>query len=863
MSTWPLKLIVFLLGTLLCIAVTSAVGASLIFRNGFEVSTGSPDDVTGTWTGTVSFPGSVNRTIVLQFHQRANDKLLGYLLGSSEAWVMRSGNYSGGAMDVTLILGSPAGDRTVTLSGPVDGDTATLVVGGDLPAQSVEFTRNPGELIERRFILADIDPDFGEPHFVSLAVVLDDEDQLVAGSWSGSEQKKPLARDGGVTSLAITPDTITIGWNVDGGCSAGSQLEANFQPSLFLYFGTFTLIDCEGTQTGDFIGGFVDGTSSSDIASVLAQISAVADQIESGAPFSPPHSSFDADYLHEGTDLAGLFTSLNDEMTDWVNIDMDVLDISRIATRDQPNESFDISRPHGVDFHQVRSGEPTGGGPREEYLDTRSDELSSVTQSQLNLFALDSGVWKINGNQQQAFDLPWTSAEIQVGDRRLEVATSGDPIRVALGGYGGHFSPVGSHANGDRKANYAGFLPVDDSEMAELAGDGIGDDDGACSVAELAAGGCAYWAELDGSLVRQRIPWYHAPQNGVVHKMGLVSGSASSDYFDEVPHWQISLAFESGIKMELGHSGRIADGLADAVFAASGCDPRDLEACIGVGPGSDLLQGVPAIPISAGDPVAQPQVFADSVPGYDGYRFGGGGFPEYPWAQMEFNVSTVVGGARISTCVFALIDSERLAAYRSVMEADMADSYSQRYRPRHEFPVWAWMAEATLCNAPWQGPTDFSSLFTSLGGWFERTNAGVISDELVSFAPIAMDTGIFDAANYEPGTKTLILRRRAYFEAFTWTMPDASEIDTRDPSGEILNRTPSGLVVLWRNLGWVGGNVYQAAAYRLDEDGLTIKWGQFAASRGAAEAAAPTLDPGEACDEIAVICYFHKEQPGY
>ncbi len=835
----------------------------VIFLDGFESPDAPPDEVTGTWIGTLSFPGGVDRAIVLQFHQRTNNKLLGYLPGSSEYWVMRSGSYEDGELTITLSFGSPAGERLVNLSGRVTGDSANLSLSGDLPGQSVVFSRSLQPLTEHRFIFADFNPLFGEPHFVSLAVVLGDTEQLVAGSWSGSEQKAPLARDGGVTSFTATSETVSIGLDVDGGCSAGSLLQANYQTSLYLYQGTFSLTDCTGTQSGDLVGGFVAGTTTSDITRVLAQVSAVADQMESGTTFNQPHAAFESGYLHEGIDLAGLFGSLNDELANWNNIEFDVFDISRISTRQVVNESQDLSRPLGVDFQQIRSGEPAAGGLRQDYLDTRGDMLAPVTHNQLGILGNGTGEWKIRGNQQQAFDLPWTSSAIQAGDRRLITPTGGDPIQVALGGYGGHFPPVGNHANGDRKANFAGFLPADDSELDELAGDGIGDDNGSCSPSEMEARGCAYWGELDGSLVRQRIPWYRAPQDGLVHRLTFVNGGPS-DYFDGVPHWRVSLAFDSGIKMELGHVGSIAEDLALNVQAASGCDPRNWESCDGVGAGSDLLQGIAPIAINAGELLAQPQAFADAVPGQDGYHYGGGGYPEYPWAQMEFNVSSVIRGWRINTCVFGLIDSARLASYRMVMEADMADPYSQRYRPRFGFPEWAWRAEAALCNAPWQGKTGFSSLSTNLGGWFERTNAGTVSDEIVSFAAVAQDTGLYEAPSYQPGTETLILRQRSYFSApFSWTMPDDSLIDADFPAGEILQQTASTLLVLWRNLGWAGGEVYQAATYRLDDEGLTIKWGEFEATQVAAEAGTPTLGAAEACDETTVICYFHKEQPGF
>ncbi len=846
-------------------------GASPIFLDGFESGNvcawqgtcPAPADVEGTWIGVLAFPGGFSRSVAVQLHQRDEGDVLGYLLGSSESWVVRSGAYTAGVLDLEIVLGSPAGDRIVVLAGPVSGERATLALTGDLADQTVELIRWQADLVEHRFIFADSTGGLTTPHFINLAVVLDGAGGLVAGSWSGSEQKPPWDRDGGVSSFTINGDQVTVGLDLDGGCSTGSVLEASFDSSTGFHHGTFNLIDCGGSQAGTMLGGFVDGTNSGDAAEVLNALATVADQLESGVPFVSPHTSFEDGYIHEGTDLAGLFSGFAVETAAWSDIEFSVLDISRIATRETPREPAILSRPLGVDFRQIRSGVPSGGGLRETYLDNRADMLALVAHNSLGVFARDAGVWKISGNQQPAFDLPWMSSATQPGDRRLLATTPGDPIHVALGGYGAHFSPVGNHVFGDRKANFAGFLPADDSELDELVGDGVGDDDGTCSTDELVNGGCAYWAAIDGSLVRQRIPWYLAAQNGVISGLRFKSGSPSG-YFDSTPHWEVALAFDSGIKMELGHVGRVADDVAEAVLAETGCDPRSIESCAGVGGGSDLLLGSSPIPVNAGDVIAQPQVFADEVPGFPGYRVGGGGYPEYPWAQMEFNVSAVVEGRLVNACVFAFTVNDRRGAYETVMEADMADPESQRYRIRFERPEWPWQAEAALCNAEWQGDTDFSSLYTSLGGWYERDDAGTVSDELVAFAPISMDTGPYDPGSYEPGTDTLILRQRAYPEAFSWTMPDASVIEAFYPSGELLQQTDSSLLVLWReDIGWVGGDVYQAAAYRLDENGLTIEWGPFAATSAAALAAAPTLEPAEPCDETTVICYNHKEQPGY
>ena len=534
-----------------------------------------PADVEGTWIGALVFPGEVARPLAVQLHQRADGELLGYLLGTSESWVVRSGAYAAGVVDLELALGRPSGDRIVTLSGPVEGGRTTLALTGDLPNQTVELVRWSEELVERRFVVADSTNGLSTPHFVSLAVALDADGHLVAGSWSGTQQTPPWGQDGGVTSFSTVGEAVTIGLDLDGGCSTGSLLEATFDPSVDLYFGSFSLIDCAGSQSGTLLGGFIDGTTSGDVAEVLSTLATIANQLESGVPFTSPHPSFADDYFHNGATLAGLFTDFASEMAAWTDIEFTVLDVSRIATRDEANERAILSRPLGVDFRQVRSGMPASGGGRQVYLDTRDDMLAPQTHNQLGVLAEDSGVWKISGDQQPVFDLPWISSAIQSGDSRLEVPTAGDPIHVALGGYGGHFSPVGNHVFGDRKANFSGFLPADDSELDELIGDGIGNDDGICSTAELEAGGCAYWAEVDGFLVRQRIPWYVAPQDGVISGMKLKSG-APSDYFDAVPHWEVAMALDSGVKMELGHVGRIADDVALAVHGRHRLRPSEL-----------------------------------------------------------------------------------------------------------------------------------------------------------------------------------------------------------------------------------------------------------------------------------------------
>ena len=381
---------------------------------------------------------------------------------------------------------------------------------------------------------------------------------------------------------------------------------------------------------------------------------------------------------------------------------------------------------------------------------------------------------------------------------------------------------------------------------------------------ELEAGGCAYWAALDGSLVRLRTPWYLASQDGVIFGMKLRTGPTGT-YFDDVPHWEVALAYDSGVKMEFGHVGRIADDVALAVLAATGCDPRNWESCTGVGPGTDLLLGAPPIPISSGDPVAQPQVFADEVPGYAGYRVGGGSFPEYPWAQMEFNVSAVVQGELVNACVFGLVNSDRRDAYRVVMEADMVDPSSQKYRPRFDLRDWTWQAECALCNSPWQGGYDFSSLFTNLGGWYraDRRGDGFRRDRRLrtdrhgdrAVQPVGVPT-----RHRHPDHPTAGLYRRTLSRGPCRTVRSSRFSIPPESSWNGPRRVCSS------SGGTSVGPVATSTRPQPTDSMRTASRSSGARlprARGAAQAAAPTLDPTEPCTESTVICYNHNEQPGY
>jgi hypothetical protein len=228
---------------------------------------------------------------------------------------------------------------------------------------------------------------------------------------------------------------------------------------------------------------------------------------------------------------------------------------------------------------------------------------------------------------------------------------------------------------------------------------------------------------------------------------------------------------------------------------------------------------------------------------------------------MEFDVADHRENA--NACIYDLLEPARKAEIQAVMDADMANPFSQRYGGFNWAKKWTWGAEGRLCLAYSPNPIDFSSMYTNLGGWFEGSDAGTTADELFSIVPIAKDAAAYDPINYTSSdVDYLVLRMRAIGSGlFSWVMPDSSVVTPFLPTGEVLNITGNTFVVKWREIGWVGGDVYQKAAYLLDGNGLKIKWGNFAGSE--ISAAQPTLNPAEACNDTNIICYDHQGRPGF
>lgn len=848
----PLALLLALLST--APRPARAACDSSIFRDGFQSgdtsrwsSSPAAPQATGTWTFALDFDGTA-RTFSLELRQRADGSLVGYLLGGTQFRTMVSGGVTGSAVSFTLELRDPATTRTITLAGTLSRTGMTLTASGDIATQSVAAGRLECDLSEQQLVAAETTGGTGPLHLRDLSVVLDEEGQLVAGGFVGEEDCDLWACDGGVTSFSDDGTVLTVGLETDGGCSAGSSFSATWDAGSGLYSGSYTFHDCTGTATGDLLAAYGMGTSSAAARDALAGRASIADLLEADIPISEPLAALAPGYLDFGKDEPALRGELNAEISAYDDIEVELSRPRELVTVTHPRTLPDFVRPMGWTVDERRSGVPVAGGPGSAtYRDT-------ATRPIIDDFArlgLDAGRWKIVGNQVPAIDLPFAYT-IPVGGSRLEAPTAdGDPVYVALGPYGTHFQPLTGDPSGEGKANFVGFLPRDDSEMEELV-DADGPLDGVREPGDVwgyPAGG-----DLSGDRVRDRRPVYRPPVDGEVTAL-IYDHGPTGVYFDDEPQWRIELTLLGELRMALGHIGKIAPALRALVLTETGTDPDSF-----TGPnGTDLLAGHAPIAVAAGSELAFPQILADPVPGHPGYYVGGGSFLDYPWAQIEFQVPHHLGsshGPGGDFCVYRFLSATRRAELQTTMENDMLDPASQRYRATPFSRRWQWTAQSGLCQAENPLPDDFSSLYTRLGGWYERTEPGTTADELFSFIPIDKSTGVYDTANYDSPDVAHLVLRSLWPSGYSWTMPDATNAVTFLPTGEVLTLDASSMLVKWRELNGSNPIVYQRLAYLLDASGLKIRWGNFAATP--AGAVQPTLLPGDACNDTDVLCYDHS-----
>lgn len=803
-----------------------------------SVSAAADPDLTGIWAGTLSV-GGLPRALAIELHQRADGRVLGYVLGGTSAWTVVSGGIADRHVNLVLEQKSLAGVRTLTFFGKFAGNKKIKAdVNDGSSTQNVTLQR-VDTVNERRLLFAAVDSS-GEPNSINeLAVALDGAGAVVAGAFVGQDNCGPWSCEGAITAFSEAGGVLTLGFAAPGGCTTGSSASFTFDAATKFYSGTYTQNTCAGPRSGDLLAARTSRTNSPDVAQVLAALGRLADDLEGGVALTAPHPSFSPSYLDSGLSLSDLLEDYSAEIASYSNIQATFHRVQLVHTVPDPDSLPDLPQIVGAVFEERRSGVPAGGTVPVTYLDS----VAMPAPSKLRVWANEAGRWVIRGNGTPLLEFPFANSVTTdaSGVRRLEVPTNGgaNTIYVNVCPFGAHFEPLTGHAYGDGKGNLVGFFTRDDSDLTVLS-------------PTLRA----YFGGPGGTLLLQRRPLYVAPVAATVNSLSCVT--PATFYLPGQGQWSVEVGFEGGDGMAMGHIGEIHAGLRAKILDATGLDTTTCPS-----PGTGNLLGGARIPLAAGEAIAWPQVVAFPIGG--GYFLGGGTVGDRPWAQMEFFYFGPVGTDSSDRCFYDTLARSKHRDLQAMLVADMADPLSQLFRnPLFQSAKWRWTAESRLCMAASRLPRDFSDLYTDLGGWFETETPAIAHDEIVAFAPMARDTAAYDPARYDsPAVNMLVTRRHAFFAPFRWLLPgDTVPLVVSPPHGEILDRTPDTLLVKWRDLGRGGPFVYQRATYLLDSAGLKINWsGNFASTAAAAIAPAPAA--GVSCDGISVICYDHTGRPGY
>jgi hypothetical protein len=820
------------LGVRAGLAARHAAAFAIVVQLSMGVLFAKPPSATGTWVGTLNL-GGTDRPIVIQLEERKDGRLLGYVPGGTESRTLVDGARQGRRLTLSIEFRDPVRTRMLTVTGRLSGDTISGSVEDGASSGPVALARTAAVLSERRFIFAEPNSTGGEPSFLRLAVVLDADGALVGGAYVGVRDCRTWGCSGAVTSFSEIGSHLVIGLDGDDGCSAGSSVDVTFDAATKLYAGTYSFSDCGGATAGSVVAGRTARARSDDSAKILSALGRLADDFEGPHDFGTAHPSFSSTYRHYGRSLADVLAGFNEERAAHRAIEATFNRIRVINTVDDADTYPQARRPLGAVFDEQRRDVSRPHRPV-TYLDThaRPGDLPYAA------WALEGSAWVIEGNQMDALALPF---EYALDTEHLVAPSPGGPVYVSVGPYGAHFSPLTGHAQGNAKGDLVGFFTPTRSELTEIEGNG----DGVCDTGER----CGFFGEVDGSLIRNRVPVYEAPFDGTVTTINY--SPPNGFYLDNAPKWQVEIQLYAGHRMRFDHVGRIAPGLRDEILAATGIDTDTY-----VGPAGDL-PGVEGLAVAAGEAIAFPQVFATAVTGHPGYWAADADGIGAPFVQMEF---ALIGPAFVDrVCVYAHLPQPVQASLQSVLDAEMADPLAQRFVPTPR--VWEWSAEGRLCMAYSLQPQDFSELYTNLGGWFEADKPGSPPDEMVGFAPIATDVASYDASRYEPTTRMLVARRRAYGAPFTWTLPGTGPTQVFYPGGEIVDRTGGSLLIKWRTTGLADIVAYQRAAFLLGRNGLKIAWGPFAST--AEGAALPALSAGTPCDDEDVICYDHQSRDGF
>ncbi len=325
----------------------------------------SPGSVDGIWGSS-----SAGGTVIIALKERADGRLLGYIVGESGVWV-RSGLVSGSA--VTFTLGGEDGGGPISpgsfagsLSSSGTKITGTLSEG----STSISLTLRKVKKNFREEPWVFFDSDTGSKTRFTRATKAG---LFQMGGFVGLGNCDFLACGGVLSSWAEIGTSHLITTNSFGGCSITAFLSGNFDPASKFLAGTWTLTDCTSTSTGSFIGGKEGATTGIHILAVLDLVRDFADDFE--AESSSISDTLHSNFLDNGTTRADFLSKMNTMFSGWNGIRVDVERINQIITIIESDVTPWLGMDPHLDWSFTVYGTPVTGGAEEVLLSLEGDSL--------------------------------------------------------------------------------------------------------------------------------------------------------------------------------------------------------------------------------------------------------------------------------------------------------------------------------------------------------------------------------------------------------------------------------------------------------------------------------------------------------
>lgn len=789
-----------------------------------------PGGLSGLWQGTLQLDGRES-PLALAFFQRDSGEAYGYVLGGNDALRISAARQErDGSVTVRIERSQPGGLAEIELRGRIVG---LRFRGRTSDGSSFSFVRSSDTTItERRLLIATLGTD-GEPaDIIDLGIARDAEGRLLAGSYAPRRGCGEFGCGGLVTSYEDTSTderlpSVRLMLQHGGSCAGTGIVQLRFDPDSTLHTGSYETTDCTGSRAGAAIGTPRSRTSASHVLAALRAYASFAGLLETGMPLGGAVAPIAADYLHQSREARHLVEQINAQIARYGALQTAFGRFRNAHTLTDPFIYRELPTDFGIDFTDVRSG--LEGAARVEIY--RGDTQRG--QDELKYLRAEGEGFLIVGNGIR-HQLPYAS--YAAGDEHLEIATPGGTIYASVGTWGSHTPAHTGHIEGNAKADYMGFYARSRADLTELRGDG----DGVCEEGETCG--------LAAARLMARAVTYTAPGDGFrIDSVIFERFSTPGFYFGGDQMWRVRGSL-GPYSYDFGHLRGIAADLRNAMIAAGYTDPWSVDA-----PSDNLITGAPVV-LDRGAGIAMPQIVAERLPEFPGFY--GGYIWGSPWQQMEYSTFSNVSGAEES--MYRWIAPEEESMLAGLLERDAMNPRSFRYGWVPASQRWLTYSEMALSNQDRHDSSDYSSIFSALGGWYENDRDCTTAercDSIVAIFPISKNTRFYDASRYASANVSYLfqLGSRVPYELIR-----AGEVIEPVRPDPVAGR----MLIAWRVGDTPADAEYQAVSYRLEEDNrlLRMAWGPIRGSAEEARSLAPGIPArGATCDGIALTCHAHDK----